>query len=250
MKARRCKTLGMAVLVAALALMLVGFQVPANPNVKFAFDMTDTLSSETTSIIQNINDEMTRTVGAQVAVLMISTLGDDSLEDAALETFRAWGIGDKTKNNGVLLLIAKEDRALRIEVGYGLEGAIPDSVASDIIRNVIAPYFKNDDYDQGVLAGFNAIVTLIAKEYGIDIESEGFEPQDYAEDEISDGLAAAIGIVTFAGAVYLIFRGIKSGGGDDTYYGGGHYRSSGGGSSGGSSFGGGSSGGGGASGGW
>ena len=94
----------------------------------------------------------------QIAVLTIPTIGDDSIEAYATKVFDSWKLGQKGKDNGVLLVIAPRDRKLRIEVGYGLEGTLTDVAASRIIRNVITPAFKSGDYDKGVSAGVDAIV--------------------------------------------------------------------------------------------
>ncbi len=237
-------------LILALTL-IVGFDVPKNPEEDFAWDETGTLSDATRETIRQVNRQLEST-GAQVVVAMIPTLGTDSIEEAALEIFRTWGIGDRNKNNGVLLLIAKEDRKLRIEVGYGLEGAIPDSVADRIIRHVIAPHFKADNYDQGVLDGFSAITTLIAKEYGLTIDAEGYIEQEIPSGESSDGdLTTIIIVVVIMVILNFITRNkgrVNRRGG--RYGGGGWGGFSGGRGGGGGGFGGGSSGGGGASGGW
>ena len=143
--------------------------------------------------------------------------------------------------------LTKEDRKLRIEVVYGLEGAIPDSVADRIIRHVIAPHFKSDDYDQGVLDGFSAITTLIAEEYGLAIDAEGYTEQKIPSGESSDGdLTTIIIIVVIMIILGFLTRNKGGGSGHIGRYGGG----SSGGRGGGGGFGGGSSGGGGASGGW
>ncbi len=229
--------------------LATGFRVPPNPQEDFAYDETGTLSSDTRQTIRDVNQQISGT-GAQIVVCMISTLDDDSLEDAALDIFRTWGIGSRSKDNGVLLLIAKDDRKLRIEVGYGLEGAIPDSVADRIIRNVIAPSFREGDFDRGVLDGFNAIVTRVAEEYDLEIDADGYVPVESEEGtSVLESIVMAI-IVIFILLTYFgrIFRFLP------IYRGGGGFRSGGGGWSGGGSsgggFGGGSSGGGGASGGW
>ncbi len=247
--------IAIAVLLVLLSLSMA-FKVPDNPGDDFALDLTGTLSEETRRTIRETNRQIAST-GAQVVVAMIPTLGDDSIEDAALEIFRTWGIGSRDKNNGILLLIAKDDRKLRIEVGYGLEGAITDATAGRIIRDIIAPRFKQDDYDGGVLDGFNAIITLIAEEYDLEIDAEG-----YVRQELPEGDSGFVGselfyylliFVVIIVVVSIFGRRISSGGGGG-YYGGGSSGSSwsggGGGSSGGGGFGGGSSGGGGASGGW
>lgn len=256
-KRRTISLIAIAVLLTLFPL-LMAFKVPDNPGDDFAFDSTATLSEGTRHTIRETNRQIAST-GAQVVVAMIPTLGDDSIEEAALEIFRTWGIGSRDKNNGILLLIAKEDRKLRIEVGYGLEGAIPDSTADRIIRNIIAPRFREDDFDGGVLDGFNAIMTLIGKEYGLEISAEGYVPQEVdsqsSDDDIFYYLLSFVIIIVVlsilssrisprGGGGY--FGGSRGGGGWSS--GGGGWSS--GGRSSGGGFGGGSSGGGGASGGW
>jgi uncharacterized protein len=94
----------------------------------------------------------------QVVVLTVPSLEGESVEQFATRVFETWKLGQKAKDNGVLLVIAAKDRRLRIEVGYGLEGTLTDVDASRIVRNVITPRFKDQDYDGGVTAGVDAIV--------------------------------------------------------------------------------------------
>lgn len=252
---RRKSLLLLTAVLLVLLPLCMAFQVPRNPGDDFAFDSTATLSEGTRHTIRETNRQIAST-GAQVVVAMIPTLGNDSIEEAALDIFRTWGIGSRDKDNGILLLIAKEDRKLRIEVGYGLEGAIPDSTADRIIRNIIAPRFREDDFDGGVLDGFNAIMTLIAEEYGLEISAEGYVPQELPDNGGSqssddDMFHTLMVIVVIFVVLAILSRRLPSGGGGGFFGGtrsGGGW-SSGGGSSGGG-FGGGSSGGGGASGGW
>src|SRR5205814_1698756 len=84
----------------------------------------------------------------QIAVLTIPTIGEEAIEEYAVKVFESWKLGQKGKDNGVLLVVAPKDRKLRIEVGYGLEGALTDAVSSRIIRNVITPSFKAGDFDK------------------------------------------------------------------------------------------------------
>ncbi len=98
---------------------------------------------------------------AEVAVLTINKLPDAYIEEYAVEVFEKWGIGKAKEDNGVLLVIAKEDREVRIEVGYGLEGAITDGRAGEIIRNEIIPQFKLDNYELGTMAGVEKIEKYI-----------------------------------------------------------------------------------------
>jgi len=95
----------------------------------------------------------------QITVVTVKTLNDEAIEDVAVNTFREWGIGNKKTNNGILILVAVNDRKIRIEVGYGLEGAIPDIVANDIINNDIKPAFRQQNY----ISGLNKAVDDLSK---------------------------------------------------------------------------------------
>jgi uncharacterized protein len=94
----------------------------------------------------------------QVVVLTVPTIGGESIEEYATRVFDAWKLGQKGKDNGVLVLVVPSDRKLRIEVGYGLEGTLPDVEAARIIRNRITPRFKTGDFDGGITDGVDAIV--------------------------------------------------------------------------------------------
>jgi uncharacterized protein len=98
--------------------------------------------------------------GHQIAVLTIPSLEGDSLEDFSIRVAETWKIGKKGFDNGAILLIARDDRRLRIEVGYGLEGVLPDAIASRIIREVITPRFRSGDYAGGIEAGANSILKV------------------------------------------------------------------------------------------
>jgi uncharacterized protein len=97
----------------------------------------------------------------QVAVLTVPTLGGESVEEYAVRVFEHWKLGQKGKDNGVLLLVAPQERRMRVEVGYGLEGVLPDAVAARVIRNVMTPRFKDGDYDGGIAQGVDAIVAQL-----------------------------------------------------------------------------------------
>ena len=97
----------------------------------------------------------------QIAVLTVTTLGGESIEEYASRVFAAWKLGQKGKDNGVLVVVAPKDHKMRIEVGYGLEGTLPDVAASRIIRNVMTPAFRNDNFDDGVAQGVEAIVAQL-----------------------------------------------------------------------------------------
>ena len=101
----------------------------------------------------------------QIAVLTIPSLEGDPVEDFSIRTVEAWKIGQKGKDNGVLLLVSKGDRKIRIEVGRGLEGVLTDLLAGRIVDQVISPYFKAGQLDQGFAAGVSAIISATRGEF-------------------------------------------------------------------------------------
>jgi uncharacterized protein len=121
-------------------------------------------------------DHETRTTD-QVAVLTVTTLDGESIEDFALRVFEAWQLGRKDKDNGVLVVVAPRDRRMRIEVGYGLEGRLTDLEAGRIIRNIMAPRFKAGDYDGGLEQGVEAIIAQLQDASGTIPETAAAAPQ-------------------------------------------------------------------------
>ena len=97
----------------------------------------------------------------QIVVLTVPTLDGESVEEYAVRVFASWKLGQKGKDNGVLVLVAPQDRKMRIEVGYGLEGTLTDVAASRIIRNVMTPAFRANNFDDGDAAGVAAIVAQL-----------------------------------------------------------------------------------------
>jgi uncharacterized protein len=106
----------------------------------------------------------------QIAVLIIPSLDGEVLEDYALKVAEKWQLGKKGRDNGVLLLVAINDKKMRIEVGYGLEGALPDITCNQIIRNEISPHFRRGDFDGGIKAGVEGITRAIGGEYASDAD--------------------------------------------------------------------------------
>lgn len=104
----------------------------------------------------------------QIVVVTLASLQGYDIVDFGYQLGRAWGIGTKERNNGVLLIIAPNERKVRIEVGYGLEGALPDAIAHSIIQNTILPAFKAKNYFEGASKGVNAIISAIKGEYKAD----------------------------------------------------------------------------------
>lgn len=139
---------------------------PEIPVLKYyANDLTNTLVSSELSTLNSSLKTFDDSTSNQIVFLMITTLDGYPLESFCYETATKNQIGSKKNNNGVLFFVAKEDRKMRIEVGYGLEGALPDALANSILRNEVRPYFKQGDYYAGINAGLDAIIQATKGEY-------------------------------------------------------------------------------------
>lgn len=138
----------------------------------YVTDKTGTLTSSQLKSLETKLAAFEKETSSQLVVWMEPSLDGNSVEDRSYEIAEQNGIGQKSKNNGVLLYIAKDDRKLRIEVGYGLEGALTDALSSQIIRKEITPQFKKGNYYDGINAGVDAIIKAAKGEYTADKDSK------------------------------------------------------------------------------
>ena len=127
-------------------------------------DHTATLSADQRARLDAKLAAFERQKGAQIAVLIVASVGSETIEQYALRVAEAWKLGRKSVDDGALLLVAKNDRKLRIEVGYGLEGALNDATAKRIISETIAPRFKGGDFYGGIDAGVGAMIKVVGGE--------------------------------------------------------------------------------------
>jgi uncharacterized protein len=210
-------------------------------------DFTGTLSASEIEILERDLAVFEDSTSNQLVVVIVSTVGEEAIEEYALRIAEANRIGQKGRDNGIILLIAKADRKIRIQVGYGLEGVLPDGLAGTIIRREITPAFRANDFYGGVKAGVDAIMLATRNEY------KGAKKKPTTDFPLIM-VMIILGIVFFTIARSARRNaGLMSAAGLPIFYGGGRPRGgggSGGGGFGGFSGGGGSFGGGGASGGW
>lgn len=127
-------------------------------------DLTGTLSASQTAALEQKLAAFEQAKGSQIAVLIVPTTQPEAIEPYSLRVVERWKLGRKTVDDGALLLIAKDDRAMRIEVGYGLEGALPDAIAKRIIAETITPYFKQGDFYGGIDAGVSQMIGVVQGE--------------------------------------------------------------------------------------
>ena len=213
------------------------------------------LDAATQSDLQTKLKDLEDKSGIQLVVATVGSLQGSDIESFANDLFRSWKLGEAKKNNGVLLLVAPNERKVRIEVGYGLEGTLTDALSSVIITNAIVPKFKSGDFSGGISRGVEEITAVLTTD-----SSEWQQRPALRQDQNDDAMAALIPFIMFGIFIFIFFvmsrnarrgavfipGGFTSSGGS---WGGG-FSSGGGFDGGGFSGGGGSSGGGGASGGW
>jgi uncharacterized protein len=224
-------------------------------------DFAGVLTPETRNHLEMLCTEVDRQAHAQIAVVTVKTTGDDTIDDFATQLEEKWKVGQKGTDRGLLFLIATDDHKYRFEVGYGLEGILPDGKIGSIGREMV-PYLREGNYDAAITLGTQQISNVIAQDAGVNLktpaENLGPEPQPRPRNAVKDILLALFAIFVlisllrsgtsgWAGFLLGMFLGGMGGGrgGGGGFGGGGD-----GGGGGFGGFGGGGSGGGGASGSW
>lgn len=166
-------------------------------------DFTGTLSSDQQQSLENKLVAFNDSTSTQIAVVLIKSVGDYDISEYAVNLGRKWGIGQKGKNNGILMLIAVGDRKVTIQTGYGAEGAVPDVIAHDIIEDDIKPQFKAGNYYAGIDAGTNSLIKYMKGEYKA--------PEKVNQKSDGGGAGAFIIVIIIVVVIILIIR--KGGGG-------------------------------------
>lgn len=211
---------GLVMLVLAVCVAFTAFAAgPKYPSYKgHVNDFAGVIDATTKDQLETILLNFEKRTGAQIAVVTVKTIGETPIEDYSLGLYRAWGIGAKTgkdKNKGALLLIATEDRRSRLEVGYGLEGDLPDGLAGEMLRRM-RPYFKKMAWSEGVTVGVRTLVDTLAQKWGVSLEgidqSYAYSPQPQQDN--SGGVFGLIcGIVALFIIIMIIAAARRGGGG-------------------------------------
>jgi len=165
----RAATAASAALAAFLCAVAVAVALTFPPLTGRVVDQANVIPPDTRSAIEAKLADLESKSGIQFVVATVNSLEGQEIEPYANELFRTWKLGEKTKNNGVLLLVAPNQHRVRIEVGYGLEGTLTDAISSVIIANAITPRFKAGDYGGGISRGVDDIITVLttdASEWG------------------------------------------------------------------------------------
>lgn len=223
----------------------------------FVNDYCNILSPQQNKSLEDQLSLFEKETKIEISVAVVKSLEGEEVEEYAVDLFKSWGIGKKNSDNGVLLLVAPNERKMRIEVGYGLEQKLTDAYASRIIREQITPKFKEGRMDAGIILGTKAIIGVVRGEK-MQISNQDSDVSFF--DKLVSSRTFWIVVVIIGILIIVVFVAAfgdgYSGGGSSggSYYGGGFFSGGSSGSSGGGGsfggFGGGSSGGGGASGSW
>lgn len=186
-------------LVAAISIPALAGPVNDKANI-----LTSAEHTKISTFLNGINEQS----GIQIAVLTLPNLGDEPIELLSMRVAEAWKLGKKGEDNGVLLLISTADRALRIEVGYGLEGNLTDMKSGLIIRNVISPRFRSGQYGQGIWEGVLEIAEVTAGKAVVEKVSGTKRPDQSAASNNSQDSSPFPGLIILLLFFFLMTRGL------------------------------------------
>lgn len=212
---RKLCRIGLLLSLIALCPVLLG-AAPSYTSEFYVNDYADVLSDETESHILSTALQLNNETTAQVCVLTVDTLDGEDISEYSVEVFREWGIGDKDKDNGVLIVLSVNDREMWITSGYGIEGTLTDARLGALRDTYAMPYYSENDFDTGTKQLFDAIVSVIAtEEYGLEkLGDAELYPVEYTETvELTEGEIRAAMLVLLspflAFAVVTLFQFIK-----------------------------------------
>ncbi|WP_428908202.1 TPM domain-containing protein [Niallia sp. Krafla_26] len=181
-------------------------QIPAPVGDIYVQDFASTLTEAERLELIGIGRSLEDQTSAQVAVLTVETIYDRSIEEFALEAFRQYGIGSAESNNGVLLVFAMNERQVRVEVGYGLEGRLPDGKVGRILDDFAIPYLQNNEANLAIMETYKVLTNEVLAEYGIE---EGQQPIQQPIVESTDegiGIPSWLLLVIVAIVLFLDFK--------------------------------------------
>ncbi len=168
--------------------------------VGFVNDFANVIPAQYKEQITKICLELKQKTGVEIADVTMTTIGDEDYRDYANRLFEAWGIGEREKDNGALIFNTIKERKFWIEIGYGLEGILPDALVGRIFDRNVRPYLRKDDYGNGHLMAVSAIALVIAKEHGVELS--GDIGRQVAPKR--DGKSGIGGFFTFLLIIFLI----------------------------------------------
>jgi uncharacterized protein len=196
-----------AIIILLIVPLAHALDIPGMPD-RYVVDMAGIVDDAVEMKLDGYLKELEQKTTAQVVVLTVESLEGRSIEDFSLQVAEQWKLGQKGKDNGVLILIAFKDRKYRFEVGYGLEGVLPDSLVGSMGREYIVPFFRKGDYSSGTAAAVLAVANEIAKQSGVEITGmPRLRPVTRARHAGKPNpLSTVLSILFLIGLVFLFIR--------------------------------------------
>jgi uncharacterized protein len=179
-------------------------------------DQANLLQADVAGSLETRLADLEQKSGIQFVVATVNSLQGQEIEPYANELFRHWALGEKTKNNGVLLVVAPKEKKIRIEVGYGLEGTLTDALSKIVIVNAIAPRFKAGDFAGGITRGVDDVITILTTD-----SSEWTKKPQVRRDDPESAFDAILPFLIVALVIFVIWRSSRGGGGGGGRRGGG-----------------------------
>jgi uncharacterized protein len=186
--------------------------IPAKP-LNYVVDLAGIIDANVEAGLNRYLLELEQKTTAQMVILTINSLEGEAIEDLSLRIAHdKWKLGQKGKDNGVLLLVSLQDRKYRFEIGYGLEGVIPDSLAGSIGRQYLVPYFRQNDYSKGITTATLAAINTIASDAGVEIagmpklRSRSASPYSGKKFRKPTLLGKILSVLFIIGLIYMFIR--------------------------------------------
>lgn len=174
------------ILFLLLSFSVFAFDLPEPTSNFFVNDFADVIDAEDEDELMALGANLYKQTTAQVVVVTVDSLDGYEVGEYALELGREWGVGSEESDNGVVLLMSVSDRQVTIQVGYGLEGCLPDGKTGRILDTYAIPYLSEDDFSTGLTEAYKAIVNVVYEEYGLEADSDyvvGYEVYNDNDDE-------------------------------------------------------------------
>ncbi len=206
MKKIFCYCLLTLLLLTVSVLPVAALTVSVQPTDRFFVnDFANVIDQDTESAMYAAGVQLYEKTGAQVVTVTLDTVDGADIQEYGVQLGRAWGVGDEDKNNGIVLILAMEEREVGISVGYGLEGAVTDMQSGIILDTYALPLFQEDNFSEGLAAAYDALINEVYLEYGLEADSN-YVPVDELEKDSMGSTFSLIILLVFLCIISMTIR--------------------------------------------
>ncbi len=171
----------------------------------FVNDFANVIEQDAENTMYAAGVQLYEKTGAQVVAVTLDTIDGADIQEYGVQLGRAWGVGEKDKDNGIVLILAMEEREVGISVGYGLEGAVTDMQSGIILDTYALPYFQDNNFSQGFAAAYDALINEVYLEYGMEADPN-YVPVEELEDESASSTFSLIALLVFLCIISALMR--------------------------------------------